>query len=514
MQIFLDDIRHLFPDSPAILAELPHNYSLTGWLRLLEAPQPYGSWQLYLCRQAQLDQIAFVENMHLLCLVDEGRLTDDIKQSVPPFVHVLFLECSDDRVVSDKLVRYFEKRHGIGLFSAGIMKILASEGSIQSMIDYAYTALGNPICYFDAGFNLMAANWEEAEKHSLGLEIIKNKGFTEREFEIANSRNHIHRRVQKSETPILAHNPVLGVDQLLCAIDTQVDLGHLVVTAVNQPFDEFHSLLLHMLKRCIYQKLKRDEFVRNSRGYNYEAFLRDLMDEKIATGKAFLTRMNYACRDFVGTLYCLVVEIARSAATINVYHIQSILETNLPNLRTLIYNGQIVGIWIRPEGQFLQREQLENVDRLCRENDLFAGMSNAFHDLVELSGYYKQALRAIELGVCTRDDPGLFYYENYYAEHLKNIFTQKESAEAFCHPKMKLLLDYDKRNGTELARTLYLYLVNERSVTVTAAALFMHRNSVTHRIEKIQSLIGEDFDDCEERQYLILSYRLMSSDSH
>ncbi len=511
MLILLKDIRQLFPDFPAILAETPHSYSLTSWLRLCEAPQPYGDWLLYLCRASELSQCTYVENMHLLCLVDEGCLTDDIKERIPPFVHALLLECSDDRKVADKLVRYFGTHHGIGLFSTGILNILASEGSVQAMIDYAYTAFGNPICYFDAGFNLVAANWEEAEKHSLGLDIVQSRGFTERAFEIVNSRNHIHRRVQKSDSPILDHNPALGVDQLLCAVDTNMDLGHLVVTAVNKPFDEFHSLLLKMLKRCIYQKLKRDEFVRHSRGHNYEAFLRDLMDEKIAMSKPFLTRMNYACQDFVGNLYCLVVEVARSTATINIYHIQNILETKLPHIRTLFYNGRSGGIWIRAEGEFLYQEELNKIDILCRENDLYVGMSNAFHELVELSNYYNQALRAIELGICAQDRPGLFYYETYCIEHLKNIFTQKESAETFCHPKIKLLLDYDKKNNTELARTLYLYLVNERSTTATAAAMFMHRNSITYRIEKIQSLIGEDFDNAEERQYLILSYKIMGA---
>lgn len=511
LRICLKDIQALFPDLRSRLAEVDHTYSLTDWLRLSEAPLPYSSWHLYVCSYDELRQeIRFSANMHLLCLLDEGGLLPEIEETVPASVHVLFLECTDTDAVYKKLIHYFEIFHGIGLFSAGVLNILASEGSIQSMIDYAFLAFGNPVCYFDAGFNLVAANWEEAEKHNMGLELVKNRGFSEKEFEIVNSRGHIHRKVQKSEVPILAYNPELGVDQLLCAIDTKIDLGHLVVTAVNRPFDPFDSQLLQMLKRCIDQKLKKDEYARNSRGYNYESFLRDLLDEKIATGKSFLARMNYACRDFVGDLYCLVVETARSAGTLNVYHIQSILENGLPNLRTLIYNGQIVGIWIRPEGEFLPQSLLDTATQLCRENELYAGLSNCFPSLVELSDHYKQALRAIELGVCEEDSPGLFRYERYYSDHLKNVFTQKESATTFCHPKMRLLLDYDRKHGSELARTLYFYLLNERSIAATAAAMFMHRNSIVYRIRKIESLIGEGLDDASERQYLILSYRLMN----
>lgn len=509
MRICLKDIQNLFPEYSALLADTHQSYSLTGWVQLHHAPKPYASWHLYVCSYEELQGIEFVHNMHILCVVAEGELREDMVDSIPAYVHILFLQCDEMAVVCRELLRYFEVIHGVGLFSAGVLDILASEGSIQEMIDYAILGFGNPAGYFDAGFNLVAANWEESEKHNLGLDIIKNRGFSEREFQMANSRNHIHRRVQKSEVPILAHNPILGVDQLLCAIDTQRDLGHLVVTAVNRPFDPFDSQLLLMLKRCIYQKLKKDEFVRNSRGYNYEAFLRDLLDEKIALGKPFLTRMNYACHDFTGNLYCIVVETARSAGMLNVYQIQELLERNLPNFRTIIHNGQIVGIWIRPEGEFLQQHHVEEVMALCRQNDIYAGMSNCFQNLVELSDYYKQSLRAIELGVAEENAPNLFCYSNYYLEHLKTLFVQKESAKTFCHPKMQVLLEYDEKNGTELAKTLYLYLVHERNIAATSAAMFMHRNSIVYRIKRIESLVGSDFEDAAERQYLMLSYRMM-----
>ena len=94
-------------------------------------------------------------------------------------------------------------------------------------------------------------------------------------------------------------------------------------------------------------------------------------------------------------------------------------------------------------------------------------------------------------------------------EHLKQVFLQKESADTFCHPKMKCLIRYDKKHNSELAYTLYIYLLHEQNISKTAAEMHMHRNSVIYRIRKIQSLIGEDFGDHFERQYQILSYRMM-----
>ena len=78
---------------------------------------------------------------------------------------------------------------------------------------------------------------------------------------------------------------------------------------------------------------------------------------------------------------------------------------------------------------------------------------------------------------------------------------------------MKYLIRYDREHNSELAYTLYIYLLHEQNISKTAAEMHMHRNSVIYRIHKIQSLIGEDFGDHFERQYQILSYRIMFNQS-
>ena len=102
----------------------------------------------------------------------------------------------------------------------------------------------------------------------------------------------------------------------------------------------------------------------------------------------------------------------------------------------------------------------------------------------------------------------MFCYSHYYLEHVTNIFTLTESPETFCHPKMKFLLDYDKKHHSQLAYTLYMYLVHERNLAAAAEAMDMHRSSLVYRFKKINSLLGDDFADYRERLYLILSYEM------
>ena len=127
-----------------------------------------------------------------------------------------------------------------------------------------------------------------------------------------NRQNNIHNKVRKSEIPIKSFNEELGYEQIYCAINTKKDLGHIVVSSVNKPFEPIDSELLLILKKYVDLQLKSDSFVRNAKGFNYEFFLKDLLDKKIASSQGFLSQLNYVKNEFSGNMYCMVIETARS----------------------------------------------------------------------------------------------------------------------------------------------------------------------------------------------------------
>lgn len=513
MYIGLHNIQGLFSDSKSLLIRADSRYCLTGWLMLKNAPRPYATHLLYITDNGDdLRNLPLIPDMHILYLTPENTDLESLAGTLPSSLNLLLIATDDHNHFYSELQSYFDTQCGIGQFCHTLLEILSFEGGIQAMVDHSYMVFENPVFVFDASFNLIAANWEEARKYNAGIDIILNKGFSEREFKIANN-NHIHEKMRKSDVPILVHHEEIGYDQLICTIDTEKDMGHVVISAVNRPFRPVDSPMLWVLKKYIDQQMKKDEFIRNSKGFNYEYFLKDLLDGKIATARSFLDRMNYVDAEFSGNMYCLVVETARSSSTLNTYHIRNLFENRFPNTKTLLYNGEIIIILNTPANHLLQPSQLETATQICIENGLYAGMSNSFQNILDLAEYYKQALRAIELGICTSNEPNLFLYKDYILDHVKNIFLQKESPNTFCHPKMKFLLDYDKEHKSELAYTLYMYLVHERNIAAASAAMNMHRTSLVYRFKKIYSLIGDDFEDYRDRQYLILSYEMNKGSS-
>ncbi len=59
------------------------------------------------------------------------------------------------------------------------------------------------------------------------------------------------------------------------------------------------------------------------------------------------------------------------------------------------------------------------------------------------------------------------------------------------------LIDYDKKRNAELVRTLMLYLQNGGNYRATAEALFVHRNTLKYRLQRIRQISGLDLSDPE-----------------
>ena len=61
-----------------------------------------------------------------------------------------------------------------------------------------------------------------------------------------------------------------------------------------------------------------------------------------------------------------------------------------------------------------------------------------------------------------------------------------------------VIVSYDLEHGTDLALTLEVFFANSGSVARTSKVLFIHRNTLRQRIQRIEELIGqapESFED-------------------
>lgn len=99
-------------------------------------------------------------------------------------------------------------------------------------------------------------------------------------------------------------------------------------------------------------------------------------------------------------------------------------------------------------------------------------------------------------------------YLDFYYDAIDYLIRSDFSADtclAACHPDVYALL----RTDDILYRTLWVYLVQDRSVTRTIEHLFVHKNTLLYRIRKIEEGLTYGIADPYSREYMRLSFAIL-----
>jgi len=167
-------------------------------------------------------------------------------------------------------------------------------------------------------------------------------------------------------------------------------------------------------------------------------------------------------------------------------------------------SGSIVGLLKLREGD----EEMETFRELLEQMDYFCGLSNPFTQLQKLEDCLHQAEFIVDTFSLESTEQILAFQDCLLPYFLKQC-CGKLPAQELEVSGIRSLRTYDARKGTEYLKTLEAYLDNERSISRTAEALYIHRSSLLKRLDKISRLTGFDLDSADTRLYLRIYFRLM-----
>lgn len=124
---------------------------------------------------------------------------------------------------------------------------------------------------------------------------------------------------------------------------------------------------------------------------------------------------------------------------------------------------------------------------------------------------YQEALQALSLTVILQQKSVMFYDELGVFELLFHI-ADKGILASFIRAYLGPIIDHDSLKGSELLRTLKVYLDHDGSKQIAAQQLFIVRQSLYYRLDKIEELLGADYMLPEKRLALqvgIRAYQLL-----
>ncbi|RXZ81918.1 PucR family transcriptional regulator [Paenibacillaceae bacterium] len=147
--------------------------------------------------------------------------------------------------------------------------------------------------------------------------------------------------------------------------------------------------------------------------------------------------------------------------------------------------------------------RLENTHKLR----LHAGFGLMKTRLRDAAQSYREALDVLSVTrTLARDSISAFYEEMGIYQMLKSIGNTEKLIQ-FVQYHLGNLLAYDHRNETPLLQTLDQYLSCMGAKQETAERLFIHRQTLYHRLEKIEELLGDDYLRADRRLCLEVAIR-------
>lgn len=158
-------------------------------------------------------------------------------------------------------------------------------------------------------------------------------------------------------------------------------------------------------------------------------------------------------------------------------------------------------------------EKIEQSDLLTSQDTFhFKFVVGKLVDQVHQIGEsYQSALDA--LYISRKIKTTTYFYDDLHLYRLLFQMQKHTDLEGMMKEYLQPLLEFDEKNNGQLIDTLEVYLQTNGSKQETAKRLFIVRQTLYHRIRKIESLIGEDFMDGEKRlvlEFMLLSRKFMS----
>ncbi|MEW9670418.1 PucR family transcriptional regulator ligand-binding domain-containing protein [Ammoniphilus sp. 3BR4] len=293
----------------------------------------------------------------------------------------------------------------------------------------------------------------------------------------------------------------------------------------DQEPHEYHSLVIESASLSISQELLRQRYVEERKLHTENLWVDDLLHNRMED--------DMQIKEFVGPDYkkwnemsCRVCIIELEKPTNNAHNssmdsidlagshlsliVRSVFKQHafLPFI-TLKNNRLIVlalNLNEKTKEKSSDKERLQYVlsyianlsmEKKLGDFQLFFGVGQTYVGFKKAHRSYEEAIKA--LSIRSQYKKSFIFYEDLGFFQLLIDLNEKNMLESFVHHHLGTLIEEDRVRGSDLLRTMKVYLENGGSKKQTADDLHIVRQSLYYRLEKIEEFLGKEFMSPENR---------------
>jgi sugar diacid utilization regulator len=237
-------------------------------------------------------------------------------------------------------------------------------------------------------------------------------------------------------------------------------------------------------------------------GRSVSADERDRLSKTLLAGDSGLEQAN--------SYRCYVIELDdNTGRRYTPSYLAHLVEARLPGAVVAHFDGRLVVVVAGHGGQGNREHTEGELAALLTEASLRAGRSYEYADFMSLRTHWYQALGALELGRDAEQTELISSFEDHALQYLFRYGCTEMLPEDICAREILRLREHDKLSALSYCDTLRTYLELDRNATRTARGLFVQRNTLLERLDRVKSVSGVDLADPDKRLFYWLSLALL-----
>lgn len=397
-----------------------------------------------------------------------------------------------------------------------LIQVLLSDTDIEEALYIISIAVSNPVLLIDKDFQLIEfeniAN-NPVELHSIfplrrGEPILQPKDIRRILNLLAENHFQSHNYIQNgnSRNSNIVFTPI---------ILNEVSCGYLVIPETVSPLSNEHHVMLNNISTALGMYFIKTKYLpsvqpKTKNDFVHQVLLNDTISKAQIQSFANIYGFNIRSRRICINLHVdsfdtfpfekrnSISNMIRVCASRFAEHLS--LESFFSNYKNhfpifFFFPATATNAAIRSDVQMLAQNFLELMQE--QEFDVTIGISMHSDDITQIPIAFRQAINIISLGANVQPHTLVHNYEDLQIYHMLDSTLTMDELRAFADLVWPLYLQ-DQENNTNFIETLDVFIRCKFNMTQAAAELFLHRNSLAYRINKIKDILGMSIEQQQD----------------
>lgn len=397
-------------------------------------------------------------------------------------------------------------------WSHSLMNARCCGKNLQQMLNLASNMIRSQIYILNPGYRIIAKNDTLFSTDPISKELEEN-GYLSFETSLQLNTSQKHKPVSYYKKITIDSN-----SYHLCEIRPGYSLIALILLPENPDTEtiDFQYLITDLaeiiedfLSSNLDPALNQDSYC--------AAFISDIVEGHLKSTVEIKNRVRflpYPLKDFLSFIRIHFDE--KNLETPLYSSIMQELNTIFPQTNITLYQNDIVILHSQKERPLGTLDfDYDKLTRLLEHCNAYAGISNPSRHLDKLRTMYLISSATVRLGRAFHRkgfSERIFSYEDYSMYYIIDLCAQQymethknNDLIYLIHPSIIKIGRYDAEHHTNLREVLYYYLLCGCNLGRTAKTMYMHRNTILNKLNKINEIIQIPLEDGYTQQRMLIS---------